>query len=668
MANRSDVKKRIAALRSEIARHDQLYYVEAAPEISDKQYDRLFAKLELLEQERPDLVTPDSPTQRLGVAPRTGLEKISHIVPMLSLNAVRNEADVEGFLARIRTETGEDEAVIWAEPKFDGLSVEVVYENGHFDHASTRGDGRTGEGIGHTLRAARALPLRLRHPKKMPDVLVVRGEALLLVKSFQKLNRARVERGEEPFANPRNAAAGLLRRLDPAGAEGICFAVTFYDATGLSIQDAPTQETLLKQLEHQGLPVFGVRARCVSMENIRAFHKRLVEARDQLPYEIDGMVLKLDDRAAREDMGTRARSPRWALAWKFEPRHEITRIADIAVSVGRTGALTPVALLDPVDVGGITVARATLHNQSEIRRKDLRVGDTVRIERAGDVIPEVVGRVDTPGQKRGDVFEMPKMCPACGAELEKRGRKAYCPAGIACPAQLVGRIVHYAARGAMDIDGLGEKTASQLVERGMVKTLADLYDISAEDFKTLEGFAAKSAKALFDAIQNRTGVPLDRFVWALGIRHVGSDSARQLARAFGSLKALLDASEDDISAVLNIGPKTAASIVGFFAEWRNRDVVDRLLAAGISPQPVEKTGSTLEDRTFVLTGALAGWTRAQASQEIERRGGRVTTTVSDETDYLVVGERPGSKLEQAKRHGVRTLDETDFRKLLGQGG
>lgn len=541
----------------------------------------------------------------------------------------------------------------------------MVYENGRFTRASTRGDGESGEGISHTLRTVRSLPLSLKDTAGVPDVLAVRGEALLPKESFRRVNKARVERGEEPFANPRNAVSGILRRLDPADAEGIPLAVTFYDANGIGVDDAPSQKALLDCLDKFGLPVIGRHRRCTSLEEVRTFHDRLADDREDLAYEIDGIVLKLDDRAGRDDMGTRARSPRWALAWKFAPRKEITRITDIAVSVGRTGALTPVALLDPVDVGGVTVSRATLHNIEEVRRKDLRIGDTVRIERAGDVIPEIVERLKTPGRERVDAFEMPGVCPACGAEVERRGPIVHCPAGIACPAQLAARIVHYADRAAMDIDGLGEKTAEQLVTKGMVDDLADLYDLGPDEFERLDGFAAGSAEKLHSAIHAADDVPLDRFIVALGIRQVGRDTASRLARSFGSLGALRDADAGEIAAVSGIGNEIAQSVHAFFREPRNRDVIHRLLSAGVAPREMEEAGSALDGKTFVLTGALEALTRDEATREIEARGGRVTSSVSGDTDFVVVGENPGSKLIDAKAEGARTIDEAAFRKMLG---
>lgn len=665
MARSTDPKARIKDLRRRIARHDRLYYVENAPEISDAEYDRLFSELQQIEEAHPDLVTPESPTRRVGAKPVSELAKVAHVAPMLSLDAVRETDRIAEFFTRIRKESGVRDAQVVAEPKYDGLSVEVVYESGSLVRASTRGDGETGEDITHSLRTVRALPLRLAGATGLADRVALRGEALLPRSSFQKVNKARVERGDDPFANPRNAAAGLLRRLDPSGLEDIRFAVTFYDATGIGTDAAATQWALLDRLRDLGMPVVGERARCASLDDAIAFHDDLQKARDSLDYEIDGIVLKLDDRDRREALGTRSRSPRWAIAWKFPPRTGETRIADIAVSVGRTGVLTPVALLDPVDIGGVTVARATLHNIEEIHRKDLRVGDTVRIERAGDVIPEVAERVPRPGVERADPFEMPGRCPSCGAGVERRGPRAFCPAGIACPAQIRGRLVHYAGRGAMDIDGLGEKTARKLVDAGLVSDIADLYDLSVADLAALEGFAEPSAKALHAAIHDRTDVPLDRFLGALGIRHVGGDAAGRLARAFGSLKALRGASQADIEGIGGIGPETAESVAAFFAEARNRQVIDRLLGAGVSPKTPERAGTALAGKTFVLTGALQGWTREEATAEIERRGGRVTSGVSGKTDYLVVGADPGSKLDEAREEDVELLDEDAFGALLG---
>jgi len=665
MPDMSDAAKRAQELRERINRHDRLYYVENEPEISDREYDRLFAELEDLEEDHPEIVTPDSPTQRVGAEPESELGKVEHVTAMLSLDAGRDKDQIADFIDRVCETVGDNDVTLLAEPKFDGLSIEVVYEEGRFCRASTRGDGQTGEDISHTLRTVHALPLRLKEADEVRADLAVRGEVILPKSSFQKVNKARVERGDAPFANPRNAAAGILRRLDPSEAESIRFAVTFYDATGIDTENAPGQRELLEALRDLGFPVLGDRARCETLEDAEAFHDDMQDRREELDYEIDGIVLKLDARKAREKLGQRSRSPRWAIAWKFPPRTGETRIADIVVGVGRTGALTPVALLDPVDVGGVTVARATLHNIKEVHRNDLRVGDTVRIERAGDVIPEVAERVPKPGVERSDPFEMPDRCPSCGARVERRGPLTYCPAGVACPAQLAAKLVHYGARGAMDIEGLGEQTAEQLVERDMVKDIADLYELSVEELTAVDGFAEASAEALQDAIHARGEVPLDRFLRALGIPHVGADAARRLAMAFGTLEAVKEASASDIEEIGGIGAETAQSVAAFFAEERNCDVVARLLDAGVAPQPVERAGRSLEGQTFVLTGTLEEWTREEATEEIERRGGRVTSSVSGNTDYVVVGTDPGSKREDAREEGVEMLDEDAFAKMLG---
>ncbi|MEE4239675.1 MAG: NAD-dependent DNA ligase LigA [Anderseniella sp.] len=664
MSGKSGAASRVEELREQINRHDRLYYVENRPEISDEKYDRLLAELEELEEKHSELVTDNSPTQRVGAEPQSGLGKADHVSAMLSLKAVRDRAAISSFVQRVHDETGREDAVLVAEPKFDGLSIEVVYEEGRFVRGSTRGDGKTGEDITHTLRTVRALPLELNGNGDLPGQLALRGEAILPRRAFQKVNKARIERDEDPFANPRNAAAGLLRRLDPSEAAGIRFAVTFYDATGIDAGEVPTQWKLLERMRDLGLPVIGDTAKCRSLKDAEEFHASLCEQRDGLDYEIDGIVLKLDSRTDREALGTRSRSPRWAIAWKFEPKTGETLIADIAVSVGRTGLLTPVALLEPVDVGGVTVARATLHNIEEVRRKDIRIGDTVRIERAGDVIPEVVERVPKPGVQRSEPFEMPSHCPSCGAEVERRGPLTCCPAGIACPAQLKRRLVHYGARKAMDIQGLGEATASQLVSKGLVDDIADLYHLSVEEIAGLEGLAEKSAARLRDAIHDRREVPLDRFLLALGIRHVGGDAARRLARAFGCFDALRNAPGSRIAAVNGIGDDTAASVEAFFSEDRNCAVIDRLLEAGVSPQPVSQPGASLQGKTFVLTGALGKWTREEATDEIERRGGRVTSSVSESTDYVVAGADPGSKLDDAQAEDIETLDEDAFKNLL----
>jgi DNA ligase (NAD+) len=564
----------------------------------------------------------------------------------------------------LREKTGEEEAPCVLEPKLDGFSVELVYEKGEFSYGSTRGDGRTGEDISENLKTIPTLPLRLQGSASRS--LAVRGEVLMSKQGFQELNRTRVENGQEPFANPRNAAAGIMRQLDSRKVAGKPLQIFCYEVVDSEDEDLPNSHwEILEQFIRWGFKTNPLNSRASSLEEIEDYRKKLLKQREKLPYEIDGVVIKLDDREFREKLGTRQRSPRWAFAWKFPPKKEITTLRDIAVQVGRTGMLTPVALLDPVEVGGVTVSRATLHNEEEAQRKDVRPGDTVRILRAGDVIPEVAERVKEPGKKRGKKFSMPSHCPSCGSSIVREGAYVLCPAGLSCPAQRIGRIIHYASRDALDIETLGEKNVQQLVEKGLVGDLSDLYKLDEEQLESLEGFAEKSASKLYHAIQNTKKPRLDRFLYALGIRHVGEHVAQVLAQHFKSLEKLTQAGREELEEIREIGPEIAESVFNFFKEEENRKILDRLEQAGVQPQKIERQRSTaLEGLTFVFTGELEGYTRKEAEEKVESLGGKATASVSSNTDYLVVGKEPGSKLDEAKKNEVKILNEKEFEQLL----
>lgn len=665
-----EAEKEIAALRDGIGYHDYLYYVKNKPEISDATYDKLFKRLQELEETFPRFKSEDSPTVRVGREPVSQLKKVRHTAPLLSLQAVLEEKDVKSFDQSLRRHSGDGPVRYALEPKFDGLSVEVVYEEGRFKYGATRGDGERGEDISHNLKTVGAIPLRLRASDAVPALLAVRGEIFMPRQGFIKLNRERTERDEEAFANPRNAAAGIIRQLDPKKAAGKPLDVFFYEILRIEQerQKPRTHGEALRLLADSGLKTSPLNGSADSLKGISAYHEKLAAQRDDLAYEIDGIVIKAEDYELRERLGVRERNPRWALAWKFEPKQEITTLEDIAVQVGRTGMLTPVALLRPVDVGGVTVSRATLHNEDEVHRKDLRLGDKVRIARAGDVIPEVIERIKQPGQPRGRPFSMPDRCPVCGTKLIKEGAYYFCPSNLSCPAQLIGHITHYASRNAMDIGHLGEKTARQLVDRGMVENLADLYALSKENLKTLEGFAEKSAGQLHEAIQQSRHARLDRFLYGLGIRQVGWHVARIAAQEFRSLSALRRADVDDLRKVEEIGDETAASLVRFFSNDRNRAILDRMLKLGlaIEDMPKRRGGLPLKGKTFVLTGSLEHYTRDEATAELERLGAHVTGNVSVNTDFIVVGANPGSKLEAAREHDIKQLDERDFEKLIGK--
>ena len=663
----SDVRTRLNYLRTEIRRHDHLYYVRARPEISDAEYDRLFRELEELERAHPDLVTPDSPTQRVGAPPLEALTKVRHDQPMLSLDSILDQTDVLAFDQRMRRELGVDSISYTAEPKYDGLSVELLYESGLFTRGATRGDGATGEDVTVNLRTIRALPLQLLPESNFPARLVVRGEVYMRLEDFQSLNRRITEMGEEGFANPRNAASGSLRQLDSSITAARPLTVTCYEIMATSASAPPTHWDELESLAAWGVPVPQQRRRCSSINEVIAYHHDTEEARDGLPYEIDGIVVKVDRRDWQQQLGFKSRSPRWAIAFKFTPRKELTFIQDIVVSVGRTGTLTPVALLAPVEVGGVTISRATLHNADEIARKDVRVGDKVKVERAGDVIPAIAERVPVPGERRSKPFFMPDTCPVCHSRVAREGAYYYCTGHSVCLAQLKGAIEHFASKGALNIEGLGKKTVAQLVDGGLVRSLSDLYKVTKSQLFKLEGFADRSTTLLLEAIQQSKLTQLDRFLIGLGIRQVGQHIARVLAKEFGSLAALMEADDLRFQRVPEIGPEIAASLVSYFAEPHNRRVIQELLDSGfqIAAMPsVTYAKASMKGKVFVFTGGLSSLTREEARHMVEERGGTVSSSVSKKTSYVVAGQDPGSKLDQAAQIGVPILSEEEFRSLM----
>ncbi len=660
------VRREIEQLRREIERHDYLYYVENQPKISDAAYDKLFRKLKRLEAAHPELITPASPTQRVGAPPRKKVKKIRHASAMMSLNAVYSKREAEAFYEKMMRAATTSQARIVVEPKFDGVSVEAVYKGGVFSTGATRGDGRIGEDITANLRVIQSLPLRLRESSTPPKFLSVRGEVFMPKTEFSRINKARIARGLEPFANPRNATAGVLRRLSSDEPALRVLNIIFYDILRLDGAAVNTHHEELKSMREWGLRTSSLNKACTSMACFADYHKDLESRRDRLDYEIDGIVAKIDSLKIKTRLGVRQNSPRWAIAWKFAPREDVTRITDIIAQVGMTGILTPVALLDPVDIGGVTISRATLHNENEIRRKDLRVGDKVRISRAGDVIPEVIGRVKGSRRKQTQPFKMPSHCPSCGSKVVRDGAYVVCPAGAACPAQLIGHILRYSSREAMDIPGLGPRVVQLLVENDMVRRLSDIYELTPEDFLRIEGFAQKSAQKLYDSIQQRKSAPLDRFIYALGIRHVGAHVAHVLALRFKTLERLSAAKENELERSKEIGPRIASSIRAFFDSSQNHSVLTRLKELGVKPEPLKSTASLgpLSGRTFVFSGALKEMTRAEARRAVEERGGDVASDVSRNTDYLVIGADPGGKLDRARTLGVKIITENTFKSLL----
>jgi DNA ligase (NAD+) len=674
-----DVQARATALRREIERHNHAYYVLDQPLIPDAEYDRLFGELQALETEHPELVTPDSPTRRVGGKPLDEFPKVRHAVPMLS---IRTETDTEAsgaraFDARVRRELGlaeGDPPVEYAaELKFDGLAINLRYEHGVLVAAATRGDGETGEDVTQNIRTVHAIPLRLALDAP-PEVLEVRGEVFMRRDDFERYNERQREAGKPTLVNPRNGAAGSIRQLDPKLAAQrplSFFAYGLGEVRGWALPS--THSAMLDALVELGVPVCGERIAGPGAAALIAFHDDVAERRDQLPFDIDGVVYKVNRFDLQRELGFVTREPRWAVAHKFPAQEELTVVEAIEVQVGRTGALTPVARLAPVFVGGVTVTNATLHNQDEIDRKDVRVGDTVIVRRAGDVIPEVVAvvpdRRPQPAPARFNILQSYPVCPECGSHVVRLEGEAAarCTGGLYCPAQRKQALLHFAGRRAMDIEGLGDKLVDQLVDRGLVRTPADVYGLDLETLAGLERMAEKSAANLLAAIETSKAATLARFIFALGIRNVGETTAKDLARHLGSLDKLITASEADLLAVRDVGPIVAQSIAQFFAEPHNLEVVNRLRAAGVHwPESagMQQSAGTLMGKTLVLTGTLPTLTRDAAKEKIEAAGGKVAGSVSKKTDYVVAGEEAGSKLLKAQELGVTILDEAGLLALL----
>jgi DNA ligase (NAD+) len=665
---REEAGQRIDKLRGELRHHEHAYYVLDRPEISDAAYDALFKELLALERAFPDLVTPDSPTRRVGGDVLPSFPEVRHLAPMISLESITDADEVRRFDERIRKALPAARVAYLVEPKFDGLSIEAVYVNGQLDRVSTRGDGERGEGITENVKTIHSVPLRLRPGSgaPVPAVLSVRGEAIMHARDFERLNRDLELEGKPLFANPRNAAAGSIRQLDPRITARRRLDVFFYDI--LHAEGAPPLATALDELRVMG--DWGLRAapearELCTIDEVVAYHREMENRRHSLGYEIDGIVVKLADVAARRGLGATARHPRWALAFKFAPREQETIIRSIVVQVGRTGVLTPVAELEPVEIGGVKVARATLHNRAEMRRKNLHVGDHVRVVRAGDVIPDVVERIGPSGTGPDTEFVMPAECPVCGTPVVHEGPFDRCPNGLECPAQLKGAIEHFGSRDALDIRGLGERTVDELVTAGLVRSVADLFGLTADQLKALEGFADVSARNLVEAIQGAKRPTLARFIDALGIPQVGTETARELAQHFGSLEKIGQASEEGLMAVSGIGEAVARAISTFFAQPHNRRIIERCLEAGVHPVAPERpaVGGVLAGKTVVFTGTL-NLPRAEAEELVRRHGGRATGSVSKNTGYLVAGEEGGAKIEKAKKLGVQVLTEREFLEMV----
>ena len=663
------VEVRIAELRKSINYHNYRYHVLDNPEISDVAYDQLMRELEELEKKYPELVVPDSPTQRVGKAPLKEFETVRHTLPMLSLSNCFKQEEVREFDKRIKRFlkiTGDVGYV--AEAKLDGVAVELVYEKGKYVVGSTRGDGTIGEDVTRNLKTIRSIPLQLMDTKiiKIPDRLEVRGEVYLGKKEFKLLNRKREDSGETLFANPRNAAAGSLRQLDPritAERPLDIFCHGTGEVLGIMFE---THLDILHTFSQLGLKVNPVRYICKNIEEVIGRLSEIEEKRKELDYEIDGAVIKVNNLELQKRLGTISRSPRWAMAYKFEAQQEVTKIKDIIVQVGRTGALTPVAIMEPVKVGGVEVSRATLHNQDEIDKKDIRIGDTVIVQRAGDVIPEIVKVIESRRTGEEKHFLTPDKCPVCGSEVMKTEDEVISRClSLSCPAKLKETIKHFASKRALDIEGLGDKLAIQLVDKGLLKDVSDIFFLTVGDLAGLDRMAEKSAHNIITAIEKSKDAGLERLVYALGIRHVGEHNARVIVYSLGSMEKLIKADEDYLTGIREIGPEVARSIVQFFKQEVNIKTINRLKKAGVSFVPTRvKNKKNLEDMIFVFTGGLEKYTREEAKRLVENQGGKISSSISSKTQFLVAGDSPGSKLKKAKELGVKIISEKEFYDLV----
>ena len=687
--------KEIEKLRDEINFHNYRYYILDNPVISDAEHDRLFKRLIEFEEKFPHLITPDSPSQRVGAKPLEEFQTVAHTIPMLSLNNANTPEEAREFDEKIKRFLNTKEEIEYvAEPKLDGLAIELVYADGIFTGGSTRGDGYTGEDVTLNLRTVKSIPLRLlnkteekveiegKHnlPLPIPIRLEVRGEVFIPIKAFNNLNRDRGKKGESLFANPRNAAAGSVRQLDSRITATRPLDIYCYGIGTIESAKFKTHLEILQAFEKWGLKVNPLIKVCKGIEEVIKYHEEMERKREEIPYELDGVVVKVNRLDLQDILGVLTRSPRWAVAYKFKARQETTKIRNIEVGVGRTGALTPVAVLKPVNVGGVTVERATLHNQDEVDRKDIRIGDWVIVQRAGDVIPEIVIVIKDRRNGNEKPFKLPSKCPLCGSTVIRNGAIHYCTGGLSCPAQLKEGIRHFSSKRAMNIEGLGDRHIDQFVENGVIKDVADLYNLNKENIAGLERWADKSAQNLIEQIEKSKNTTLPRLVYALGIRQVGEHIAKVLSDNFSSLDELMRVSYERLMEIHEIGPETAKSIITFFEEGHNKKVIEKLKKAGVKTvvsgqfgargtHPVDGSQwmgrvSSLKDKQFVLTGTLSEFTRDEAKELIENLGGRITSTVSKKTDYVIAGAEPGSKYDKAKELDIKILNEAEFKRLI----
>ncbi len=674
--SKEEAKRRVEKLRREIERHDYLYYVESSPKISDADYDALVDELRKLEAQYPELITKDSPTQRVSGYVSEGFNLVEHRVPMMSIDNISTEDDAIEFDKRVKrflgiqvsqvTAKNPSEIIEYtAEPKFDGVSASLTYENGSLIQGATRGDGKIGEEVTINLKTIKAIPLRLNASNGIPKRIEVRGEVIMPIEAFRRLNKELGEAGEPIFANPRNAASGSLRQLDSSITEKRRLDFYAWGVGEVIGYEFNTEWEIVQTLRRWGFKVEKRIMHCKDIHEAISYYSEMESIRDNLPYEADGIVIKVDRLAHQRELGTTAKYPRWSIAYKFKPRQATTKIRDIIVQVGRMGLLTPVANLDPVKIGGVTISRATLHTEELIKEKDIRIGDTVLVERAGDVIPEIVKPVVE--NRTGDEkpFKMPKSCPSCGTHVEKDGAYSYCP-NLSCPEQLKGRIKHLASRKAFDIDGLGEKIVEQFMREGLIKDLADIFYLKKDDFIDLERFAEKSASNLAEEIEASKKITFERFIYALSIRHVGERLAQVLAQNLPNLDALMEAHEERLMEIPTVGPEVAKSTVSFFKVKKHRRIIEKMLAGGVKIEykPNPKKSDKLKGKTFVFTGALKSFTRDEAKKMVEVEGGRASSSVTKKTDYVVAGEDPGSKLDIAKSLGIEIISEEEFKRLI----
>jgi DNA ligase (NAD+) len=659
-------KKRVNELRELLNRANKAYYQEAQPFISDKEFDDYLAELEMLEQ-KYNLITPASPTQRVGGEPSSEFETVEHPIPLLSLDNTYNEEELNDFDRRVREILGHQDFNYMIELKFDGAAIRLRYEDGELVLGATRGDGERGDDITRNVKTIKDIPLHLNG--NYPNVMEVRGEAYMEREAFARLNEHRVEQGLNAFANPRNSTAGSLKMQDPREIARRPIRFFSFDLITEEDDDSITQYEKMKMLSKYGLPVCQHYKECSDISEVHTQIQEWKELRHDLPFETDGVVVKVNQTKYRQKLGTTSKAPRWAIAYKFEAQQATTTVEDIILQVGRLGKITPVAEMSAIELAGTTVKRASLHNEDEIHRKDIRVGDRVVVEKAGEIIPQVISVVNPDRENRGPKFAMPKNCPACGEKLVKLNDEVdWRCINPECPPQIRQRIEHFASRDAMDIDGLGEAVTDQLVSAGLIKTYADLYELKKEQLLPLERMAGKSAKNLIDAIQESKKQSLDRVIFAMGIRFVGKTVARDLARSFKTMEALMEADKQDITEVDSIGPIIADSVVQFFAQKHNQEIVSSLREHGLNftMEEQEQASQELEQKKFVLTGKLPSFTRKEATALIEKHGGSTTSSVSSNTDYLLAGESPGSKYEKAQQLNIPILDEETFLELIGE--